>query len=154
MSAAIWPTFLPPPQLADYKITPKSRTVRTDMDAGTVRVRRRFTRAPTTADAVWVFDQSEFAIFEWWFDNTIDGGAAWSAGPALNGTGRITVQCRFIDGQSGPYEARPLGGCLWRVSAQLEVDQMPKGNLLEIWPVGEPSLSLDFTSQTYKVPQT
>lgn len=125
MSAAVWPDFLPPPTLADYSLKPKSRTVRTDMEAGTARVRRRFTRVPTVTPAQWVFDQAQFGLFEWWFENTIDGGAAWFAGPALNGTGLINVQCRFIDGQGGPYEAKPQGGGLWRVSAQLEVDQMP-----------------------------
>ena len=154
MSAAVWPDFLPPPMLAEYSLKPKSRTVRTDMDSGTVRVRRRFTRSPTTATASWSFDESQFGLFEWWFDNIVDGGAAWFSGPAINGTGRINVQCRFIDGQDGPYEAKPQGAGLWRVTAQLEIDQMPKGNLFDFWPVGSPSLDLNFTTGTYKVPQT
>jgi hypothetical protein len=148
---SLWPEFLPPPLLEGYALKPKSRTVRTDMDSGTVRVRRRFTRSPVISPAVWTFSQREFGLFEWWFENEIDGGAAWFQGPAMNGTGRIQVQCRFIDGNDGPYVATPIGGTLWRVSAQLEIDQMPKGNLIDFWPEGTPTLDLNFAANTYKV---
>ena len=150
--SAVWPSYLPVPTLAGYSLKPKSRTVRTDMEAGTARVRRRFTRVPTVTPAVWRFKQAEFGLFEWWFEHEIDGGAAWFAGPALNGSGLITVQCRFVDGQDGPYAAKPLGGGVWEVSANLEVDQMPVSppNVLDLIPPGSPSLSLDFAEQIYE----
>lgn len=122
--SASWPSSLPMPTLDGYSIKPKSRTVRTDMESGPARVRRRFRRVPTVIQVAYIFDQAEFQTFEYWFENTLNGGAEWFAGPAANGAGITTVQCRFIDSE-GPYEARPLGGGLWSVTAAMEVDQMP-----------------------------
>lgn len=90
-------------------------------------------------------------MFEWWVQNSIDGGAAWWEGTQKNGTGLVRVQCRFIEKDEGPYQAKPLGGDLWVVTAMVEVDQMPLGNLTDFWPADEPTLDLDFLTQTYGV---
>lgn len=145
-----WPDFLPPPSLQGYTLQPQSRTIRTEMTSGPARVRRRFTRVPTMIPQVWNLSDKDFGAFEWWVANSIDGGAAWFMGPQRNGTGRVSVQCRFVD-RDGPYKARYLGAGEWEVSAMIEVDQMPLGSLTDFWPADVPTLDLDFLTQTYKV---
>ena len=146
-----WPSFLPAPLLDGYELQRQKGAIRTDMDSGPARVRRRFTRVPTRIPQAWLLTTKEFGMFEWWFEKTLDGGAAWFEGPAKNGTGLPTVQLRFVDQGNGPYTARPVSAAYWQVQALLEVDQMPLGNLIDYWPEGEPTLDLDFATETYGV---
>lgn len=148
---SIWPDFMPLSSLDGYELKRASSTGRTPMEAGPARVRRRFTRAPTAVPQRWLLDQKQFGYFEWWFDNSIDEGAAWFSAPQKNGVGLVNVQCRFIDKDQVPYTARALSPDLWEVSAVLEIDAMPRGNLTDFWPDGEPTLVLDFLTQTYEV---
>lgn len=147
-----WPSFLPVPTIEGYKLKIKPRLSSTDMDSGPRRVRRRYTRSPTIASMRWQFSEREFGLFEWWFENRLNAGASWFSGPAANGTGLIDVQCRFIESDSGPYDSNPISSNIWIVTAEVEIDQMPKGNLLQFWPDGVNSLSLDFVNQVYEVP--
>lgn len=150
--SATWPSALPLPLLEGYELKPKSGVVRTPMEAGPARQRRRFRRTPTMIPQSWLMTRSEFGLFELWFSDAIDGGAAWFDGPAANGTGLPTVQLQFVGGADRePYTAKPVGGGLWRVTATLEVREMPVGKLLDYWPAGTPSLDLDFLTQTYGV---
>lgn len=142
-----WPSDLPLPQLSGYELQRQKNTKRTDMDSGSARVRRRFTRVPTYIPQAWDMTSRQFGHFEWWFDNTIDAGAAWFSATQVNGSGFVEVQCRFID----PYKAVLVEGGDWLVTATLEVEQMPRGNLTDFWPEGEPTLDLDFLAQTYGV---
>lgn len=142
-----WPDFLPPPQLEGYELQRQKNKSRTDMTAGPARVRKRFTAFPTNITQVWVLTQKEFGMLEWWYDNTIDSGAAWFDAPQKNGTGRVVVQCRFVD----DYKAKPISATDWQVTATLEVYAMPRGKLLDFWPLGQPTLDLDFLTKTYGV---
>ena len=142
-----WPDFMPPPCLDGYELQRQKATKRTEMDSGAVRVRRRFRSVPTHIPQKWILDQKQFGYFEWWVENSIDGGAAWFDAPQKNGTGMVVVQCRFID----EYKAKPLSNGVWEVTAKLEVYSMPRGNLTDFWPDDEPTLVLDFMTQTYEV---
>lgn len=142
-----WPDFLPVPSLSGYELQRQKNKKRTDMDAGSPRVRRRFRSFPTHIPQQWLMNAKQFGMFEWWYDNSIDGGAAWFDAPQKNGTGMVTVQCRFID----DYKAKPVSSDLWQVTATLEVGAMPRGNLVDFWPAGEPTLVLDFIAQQYEV---
>ncbi|QRM19562.1 hypothetical protein GBK02_09180 [Dechloromonas sp. TW-R-39-2] len=148
---SIWPDFMPVSCLDGYELKRKSSTARTPMEAGPARVRRRFTRVPTHIPQRWILDQKQFGYFEWWFDNSVDEGAGWFTAPQKNGTGMVTVQCRFVDSEQGPYKAKPLSNGLWEVTAELEVDAMPRGQLTDFWPDDEPTLVLDFLAQIYEV---
>ena len=146
-----WPDFMPAPQLGGYGLQPQKATERTPMSAGPARVRRRFTRVPTFIPQTWILTADQFGMFEWWVENSIDGGAAWWIGQQKNGTGLVQVPCRFIEKDGGPYQAKALGGDLWEVTAMVEVEYMPKGKLTDFWPADEPTLDLDFLAQTYGV---
>jgi hypothetical protein len=98
---AYWPPQLPKPQLAGYSLAPQAAFVRSDMDAGPARQRRRFTQAPTDIAVELVMDQQQLAIFEAWYEHRIDSGSAWFDAPMLNG-----------------QASRPRNAALWSRGAQ------------------------------------
>ncbi len=116
-----YPGTLPNPTRDGYGLEPQSGTVRTDMEAGPARSRRRFTRVPTQATLHWIFTEAEFAVFEaWWAQVTLDG-ASWVDMPIANGGGINSLSARFI----GPYKA-PMKGLGYEVSARVEVQALPQ----------------------------
>lgn len=146
-----WPDFLPAPRIDGYALNPQKASQRTSMSAGPARVRRRFTRVPHFITQKWLFSEAEFGAFEQWVHDEADMGAAWWLGPARNGTGRVSVQCRFVEQDSGPYAAKLVSISMWEVSAVIEVESMPFGNPIALWAAGDATLHLDFLNQAYKV---
>ena len=117
-----WPASLPAPSLGGYQFSPDATTIRTDMDSGPPRVRRRYASANTSVQANWTFDELQMAIFEAWFVQQAQSGAAWFSVSIRNGMGRQTMTARI---PSGTYSAEFSGRGIWRVSAQLEVRDRP-----------------------------
>lgn len=118
---AIWPTQLPDPLLTGYGLEPQPAFIRTDMDAGPARQRRRFTQAPTEIAAQFTLTESQMAIFEGWFEHRIESGAAWFDAPINNGLGITIVECRFIE----PWRSQPAGSGLHVVSVRWETRERP-----------------------------
>lgn len=117
---AAWPSTLPPPLASGYSLKPVDATVRTDMEAGAARVRRRTNARNDRLSVSWVMTDAQLAIFRAWFDNAAEaaGGAAWfSTSLAIGTTGIVALEARF----AGPWQAALLGGLNWSVSAELEV---------------------------------
>lgn len=77
-----WPTDLPLPLLTGYSATQQPQTVRTEMDAGTPRVRRRSAVRFDEITVEFVFDATQVALFRDWFDAS---GSATHAGTAQAG---------------------------------------------------------------------
>lgn len=117
-----WPSTLPSPSLSGYQFTPDATTIKTDMDSGPPRVRRRYTSANTPVQATWVLTELQLAVFEAWFVQQAQSGAAWFLVPLRNGLGRQVVTARI---PSGAYTAAIAEGGNWRLSAQLEVRDRP-----------------------------
>ena len=117
---ATWPATLPAPKLAGYTVAPTDATIRTDMEFGAARARRRtFARLDRVAVS-WVFTDAEMAIFRTWFDNDAEaaGGSAWfSISLRVGNTGATTQEARFV----GPFEAVLMKSSLWSVTGSLEV---------------------------------
>jgi hypothetical protein len=118
---ATWPTTLPAPLVAGYQISPGDQTIRTAMEAGAARVRRRTRARNDQVNASWLLTEDQLAILREWFDDDVDGiagGSAWFAVnlPVGSGTRRAAVEARFI----GPISQAVPAGLLWRVSATLE----------------------------------
>lgn len=118
---ATWPTNLPVPIIDGYTIEPQQTFIRTDMDQGQARQRRRFTTAPTVYQVSWMMDENEFGIFESWYRDEADNGAAWFDVSLRNGKGMQTVEARFMQSWSSAF----LGYPYYRLSAQLEVRNRP-----------------------------
>lgn len=117
---ATWPATLPNIKLAGYSLTPVDPSIRTDMESGAARSRRRTKARNDKTTPEWVMTDAQFAIFRTWFDDDAGaaGGSAWFAINAAIGTGGVvSVQARFI----GAFKSSALGALRWRVSAELEI---------------------------------
>ena len=117
---AAYPVTLPKPVLIGSSFKPRDKTIRTEMDSGTARVRKRFTTTPTDVDLPLSFDDTEFEAFKAWFDDPleVDGGTNWFwITFVMDGGGEKTVEARFV----GPYKWKPRTGDLWDVTAKVEI---------------------------------
>jgi hypothetical protein len=117
---AIWPTTLPSPE-SDYSLDPVDQTLRTDMESGAPRTRRRTTARNDKVKVVWRMTDAQLAIFRAWFEDDatgIAGGAAWFTIDLPIGTGGVVgVTAHFV----GPFKAVHLVALKWMVSAELEL---------------------------------
>ena len=117
---ATWPTSLPKPLAGGYGINPVDQTVRTDMEAGAARQRRRTSARNDHIDVSWLLTDAMLTIFRTWFENPVEaaGGAAWfNTNLALGTGGIVAVEARFI----GPPKVIGPNSRKWVVSAKLEV---------------------------------
>jgi len=118
---AIFPTKLPAPILNGYEINPEDPNLRTQMDAGPDRVRRRFTSIPSRIPIKWRFTQSEMALFEAWHKYDALDGSAWFTINLANGLGISSVDAKFT---KQPKKTL-LSGMNWDVQSELEVRTLP-----------------------------
>ena len=120
-----WPNRLPLPTFEGTSLEPQDSCLRTEMEAGPARQRRRFTQAPTRMPVRWRFRDVDFATFEAWFKLKVGSGAIWFSITLLGGTGLATHEARFL-GQGGvPYKAVPSRGGIWIVTSVLEIRERP-----------------------------
>eukprot|EP01036_Dinobryon_divergens_P060558 gene60558-80760_t len=62
-----FPTQLPAPLINGYTLQPQDVGIRTSMDSGIARTRKRFSTRPiTTVPVNWLMTQNQFAIFDAW----------------------------------------------------------------------------------------
>jgi hypothetical protein len=116
-----WPSTLPSPQHNGYSLEPIDAVARTDMEVGKMRMRSRVTRQPLHLTVAWYFTNLQLSVFEAWWEQQINRGAAAFTITLRNGYGAQTVTARFL----GPYKAPSAGrGLGWDVSATLEVETM------------------------------
>lgn len=111
-----WPATLPQrPLVAGYGESRQSQVLRSSMDAGPPKVRRRFSAAAQNFNVQWRMDSTQLDTFTTFFDTDIQGGSLRFDIPhPRSGT---TVSARFQD----VYSISALGGTNWNVSATLEV---------------------------------
>ncbi|KAF1005478.1 MAG: hypothetical protein GAK28_03230 [Luteibacter sp.] len=112
-----WPDTLPAPMIDGYAAKARPTFVRTEMDSGYARQRRRQVNGPVTFQQVWRISQPQLAILDAWFENQAFGGAAWVSMPVMTGHGKVYLQCRFTD---TPDRRSVSGSKNWDISATLE----------------------------------
>lgn len=115
-----WPDALGVPQFSGYGIESASQIVRTDMEGGAARVRRRTTSAPDTAPLRFVFNETQMATFRAFWDAEMLSGAAWTYIPVKTGraSGLVSKECRSTDGK---FKASLAGAKTWVVEFSVEV---------------------------------
>ena len=116
---ATWPATLPTPLVDGYELSPSDQTIRTDMEIGSARQRRRTVARNDHVSVAWVFDETQMTSFRAWFDDAVAGvagGAAWFTTQLRIGSGLESREARFIGPWSGQYD-----GQHWRIAAKLEV---------------------------------
>ena len=90
-----WPTTLPLPSVEGYGLTPQEAVLRTDMESGPARQRRRFRQTPTRITVRWLFSETQFALFEAWYKYHADEGGQWFEITLLGGLGLLPHEARF-----------------------------------------------------------
>lgn len=124
MAIPVFPESLPGVSLGSYSFTPVTSTIRTDMEAGVARTRRRFVSAPTDYKVVWKFTMSELAIFEEFYKDQLFDGASWFELNLVNGVGQNTVVARFKEPFNAQADAKEF---FWLVTATIEAADRPTG---------------------------
>lgn len=117
---ATWPTTLPAPKLSGYQLQPAPQSLRTDMESGAARSRRRSYARNDRVGVSWLMTDAEFAAFRIWFESDTEaaGGSAWFyISLWVGGTGATSQEAQFID----DYQAVLADHAKWSVTAQLEV---------------------------------
>jgi len=114
MADIYWPDSLPPTLLlAGLSIRPQDNVIRTAMDAGPKKARRRYTARTVTYAGKQVFDAVKMEVFEQFYHTVLADGVL-----RFNFTDPVTLETaefRF----TGPYSAAALDG-LWEVAMPLE----------------------------------
>ncbi len=90
--AVIWPDRIPLPLRQGYVLEPKPNVIRTEVEVGPDRARRRSTQAPTEVTVVWEFTQWELMLFQGFFKHKAMEGAAWFGIPLLTTLGIATCE--------------------------------------------------------------
>lgn len=122
MSDITWPSTLPLPTVQGYAVQPGEAILRTEMEAGLARQRRRFTDVPTKVSVRWIMRRDQYAIFEGWYRWHAREGASWFAITLLGGLGLLEQEARF----TRQFSSRLLaGGTLWEITSELEIRERP-----------------------------
>ncbi|CAA6605813.1 conserved hypothetical protein [Rhodospirillaceae bacterium LM-1] len=116
-----WPTTLPLPTVQSYGIRPGEAILRTEMEAGPARQRKRFTQVPTRIAVRWLMKREQFALFEAWYRWQAKEGGEWFEIPLLGGLGLVTHEARF----TRQFDAKLVGGVLWEIASELEIRERP-----------------------------
>lgn len=114
---ATWPLPTVKPS-STFSYAPVDQTIRTEMDVGTARVRRRTSARNDLFTTMWIMSNSQVATFRSWFDSDIDGGASWfTISLPIGNTVATSVSARF----KGPYTLDHVGGTFWKINGVLEI---------------------------------
>lgn len=117
----IFPEKLPYPTTEGYAIKPGEAIVRTDMEAGPARQRRRYEQTPSKISVRWVMNREQFSLFEAWYKYHAKEGAEWFYITLLGGLGLLEQEARFTQ----QFEAKLLNGYLWEITSELEIRDRP-----------------------------
>ena len=112
-----YPASLPLPLQTGYDLQTVSPLIRTQMQSGRSRQRRAFTYTPQTVTVSWLFTESQAALFENFFQESLTDGQSWFFAELQSPLGVMPVECRFVDVYNGPSL---IGFNKWNVSATLE----------------------------------
>lgn len=114
---ATWPLPTVKPTGA-FNYAPVDQTVRTEMDVGTARVRRRTKARNDIFTTSWLMTDSQVSTFRNWFDDDIDGGVQWfTTSLPIGSTTYTSVSARF----KGPFTFDHVGGTYWKINGTLEI---------------------------------
>lgn len=114
----VWPVGLPQRVLTDYSEDDGALILRTPMDAGPAKLRRRGTR-PSRMQVAFNMDTSQVATLRTFVLDTLKGTARFGFPHPRTGT---QVEARIVPGEDGGlYSVRYLAPGKWQVSMELEI---------------------------------
>lgn len=121
MTTITFPKRLPYPMVESYSIRPDEAIIRTDMEAGPARQRRRYTQTPSKIAVKWIMSPEQFCLFEAWYKYYAKEGAEWFVITLLGGIGLTEQEARFTQ----QFEANITAGRLWQITTELEIRDRP-----------------------------
>lgn len=113
----IWPSILPDPTV-DFSGAVNAGVLRTSMDNGLARQRRKTISEIATFTTSWEMNDDEFTTFRAWHAEKINLGVDWFVVNLPFGGGLMPQIARFV---SGNFSAKMLQQDNYTVSASLEV---------------------------------
>ncbi|NRA56234.1 MAG: hypothetical protein HRU23_18995 [Gammaproteobacteria bacterium] len=114
-----YPDSLPSPLLKPLSFKRQSNVLRTKMDSGQARVRRRFKSVPTSMTATWRCKSTDAAVFEGFITHALHDGSAWFTMNILTPLGLVQHEVRFITSPMENYQ--PISAIWWQYKAQIEI---------------------------------
>lgn len=117
---ATWPATLPAPLLADYSLESADLTIRTDMESGPARVRRRSTAPQDRVTLRFVLTDAQQQVFRGFWESDAAHGSAWFFMP-LRDARAAGVSTREVRPLAGGFKAVPLAAGQWAVSFSVEL---------------------------------
>lgn len=118
MSMFDWTTAGFPNPTQDISAGVKPTVIRTEMDSGRVRQRKRFTSAIRTVPVRWTLTDAQWALFQGILEYKLNQGADWFTITLPTGNGMQSCTARFV---SGSWNAKHVPVMYWDVTATLEV---------------------------------
>lgn len=117
---ADWPDFLPSPEYGSIVVgAPVGAVIRTDMDAGPAKQRKRFTAAPRPVTLSFQPVSSyQLAQFEAFYTTDLSWGAV--AFNMLHPVSDVEERFRFMAAEE-PWTVAPIGRDAYRLDVNLEL---------------------------------
>lgn len=123
-----YPSILPYPLLSSTSFKQQSNILRTEMNSGRARQRRRFLSVPTTMPATWRLSSRLATVFEGFYEHDLKDNE-WFLMDIPTPQGMIEHEVRFIN---SPMEScKPLGAGRWSYQANIEIKNRNKPDELE-----------------------
>lgn len=118
MAAIDFPAGLPTPLRSGYGLNHVSPLMRSELESGRTRQRRRYTSVPTIVAVSWILTRQQAQVFESWFRYEIEDGSEWFNCRLNTPVGLQDYECRFADMYSGP---QLVARDHWQFSAEIEI---------------------------------
>lgn len=116
-----WPDSLKPS--VNYNVSVSTGAIRTKMDSGRIRQRRRFTISMRQIGVTWKLSDFEFGVFQSVYANLLNGGVDWFEINLPLGDGIKPYKCRFV---ADSYQHKYDNVMWWTVTAKLETEDQPE----------------------------
>lgn len=130
MATIDYPVGLPMPLRNGYDTNHVSTMMRTEMQTGRARQRRRYTSVPTMASVSWIMTEKQAQLFEGFFRWTLVDGTEWFNLTLLTPLGLKPYEARFAEMYNGPMLT---GRDMWTFTAELEIKD--RQTIADGWPV-------------------
>lgn len=118
-SSINWPDTLACTILQDgFELKPVSPLLRTSLNSGRAIQRRKYLSTPMSATIKFLFDESQYMLFDGFFKYVLVDGVNWFNIQLKTSTGIDNYLCRFTDIYDS---ATPTQGRFWQVSAEVEL---------------------------------
>lgn len=109
-----FPSELPAPKQNSYSETMPSSVVRSQMDMGQDKVRRKISRAVNKISVSFIMTEEQKQIFKDFYNNTLQGGVRF-----FNWRNKVV---RFVENDNtlGTFKMLDSKGKWWEISIELE----------------------------------